>query len=107
MATKVNILSFEISNHGWLQGAPNVEEGAEIRAALNKAGWVKKGLDEGPLNIAASYRGHDFYLENGAILCRSEPKTDGGNGLLAVPNGTENCMVYYNDLWFKARVEFL
>ena len=99
----VNILSFEISNTGWLQSAPNVAEAAAIHAVPK----TKKGLNEGPLKIIGEYRGHDFYLENGAILCRSEPSTGGGHGCLSPPDGVENCMILFNDLWFKARVEFV
>jgi hypothetical protein len=59
-----------------------------------------RGLTDGPLQIVSNYRGYSLYLENGALVYRSDPKSTGGNGMVSIPVPSslpepETCFVRY------------
>ena len=74
---------------------PAVSELIYIRSQNSTASRTDVGLMEGPLKITDARHGSMLYLENGAVVYRPNP----------VPS-LEECFIEYNDLWFKARVEF-
>lgn len=100
------ITSLKLTNYVPLLSTPNVTEAEYIHDKLNKFPMTNKDLLDGPLQIVTSYRGTNLYLENGAVLYRTNPLTEGGNGYVSAPKEPEECLVYYNDLWFNCLVEF-
>lgn len=86
--------------------APNVNEEATIQNELRSFQKTDMGLLEGPLKIVSAHRNTLLYLENGAVLYRANPTTPTYNGYASLPDGQEECFVQFNDLWFKAMVDF-
>lgn len=67
-------------------------------------------LTDGPLRIMSTYRGHAMYLENGAFLYRTEPKSAGGNGMVSIPkpgSESETCFVNYMGEKWACIVDFV
>ena len=81
MATHASILSLVFS----MTDGPEISEPMPVPK-------THMGFDEGPLKIVYEKEQKRFFLENGAFLCKID--------------GTEDYMIYFNDIWFKARVEF-
>jgi hypothetical protein len=62
------------------------------------------------LHVMSSYRGYNLYLENGAHVYRHEPKSAGGNGLVAIPDPdseAEMCYVRYKGRTWLAVLTFV
>jgi hypothetical protein len=65
------------------------------------------------LYVMSSYRGYNLYLENGALVYRSDPKSVGGNGMVSIPDPTkglcaaETCYVRYKGESWLATLNFV
>ena len=65
------------------------------------------------LYVMSSYRGYYMYLENGALVYRSDPETPCANGLVAIPDPTqglckvETCYVRYKGESWLATLNFV
>ena len=62
-------------------------------------------LTAGHIRVHSGYRGTLFYLENGAIMSRRRPKTNGGNGMYSwMGHEPEDCYVSFRGRWHTATV---
>lgn len=72
---------------------------------------TNRGLEDGPLRIVSDYRGNALYLENGAYVYRSSPKSPGGNGMFSIPtwNGAEaeECWLEYDGKIWEGTINFM
>lgn len=86
--------------------APSVRD--EFAPPMNPTG---RGLLEGPLLITSNYRGHTLYLENGALLYRSDPKSPGGNGMVSFPTASdavsEPAFICFENKWWRGTINFV
>ena len=62
------------------------------------------------LYVMSSYRGYYMYLENGALVYRSDPKSASGNGYVSFPDPdseAEMCYVRYRGESWLATLNFV
>lgn len=63
-------------------------------------------LTAGRIGVGDCYRGALFYLENGALVSRRQPKTACGNGLFSwLGDEPEDCYVNFRGKWHTATVK--
>jgi hypothetical protein len=91
-----------------LMPAPSVGD-----AFLRPDNPTSANLWDTPLAIVSNYRGHTLYLENGALVYRSDPRTTSANGFVAIPDpskglcAVETCYVWYNNERWVATLSFV
>ncbi len=94
--------------------APSVRDCEEINNALNEdltpkfkclADFVNK-----PLEILATYRGWNLYLQGGVTVIRVNPQTPGGNGLVSLPDKNiveTGRIVWNNEAAYECDLEYV
>ena len=109
---KVTVLStvpIDPTEQGALGPAPNVTETDYIWNLLRQDQTPPiTDLMEAPIEVITDYRGVMLYCAGGVGVHRTNPTTDGGNGLTSPPPpGTEeNVVISSPQGRFKARVRF-
>jgi hypothetical protein len=103
LLTKISAVDFEP-----LMPAPSIDDN------FNPPTWpTSADLWTSRLYVMSSYRGYNLYLENGALVYRSDPKTVGGNGMVSFPDPAkgpcekETCYVRYKGESWLAEMEFV
>lgn len=92
-----------------LTSAPSVREVEYISERIANGERTDAGLQDGPIEVLADYRGGQLYLANGAVVQRWQPKTPCGNGLISLPrpgDESEDCVIVHKGKWWRALVEF-
>lgn len=106
MANSVLIKTLKLTDYTPLCATPNITESMALQEELNKFPPTKKELvGEGPLQVVASHRGSNLYLENGAVIYRWMGESV--NGYMCLSSEPEKCHVSYNGLCFEADIEFV
>lgn len=106
---KLTVLSFSEAAYNLLAPAPSVQESERICESmrLDSAPPVTN-LDGAQVTVLDDYRGHMLYCSGGVTVYRSDPTTNGGNGLVSLPGpGVEEAAtIFWNGKRYSARVRF-
>lgn len=90
MKVIIKNVSMSVFGPDMLCPAPSIRDWEGIKEALDKdltpnfksiSDFVGK-----PLEILATYRGWNLYLQGGVTVIRVNPDTPGGNGLISLPD---------------------
>ncbi len=94
--------------------APSVRDWEEIKEALDKDTTCKfkcmADFVNRPLELLATYRGWNLYLQGGVCIVRTGPKTPGGNGLVSLPDKNmveTGRIVWGNEATYECELEYV